>query len=198
MSHSNRTTAQPLLVTFNWSEQQPDRSVIPRSHTQMVEHMPFKYTINVGLYYPVMESLSIKLKNAQAQGKEGYSDGKDPGGAKFVPKWIDHGENVAIGKTYALSEPSLTNRGAGDDLGRKLTTGAGGPSYGAPSYASGALWKENANPIITLDLEKVTQCASFGLNFHGYPWWDALKGQVKDSVQVLTSIDGKNYESQVF
>jgi len=34
--------------------------------------------------------------------------------------------------------------------------------------------------------------AAFGMNFHGYPWWDALTGEVKDTVEVLVSTDGKD------
>ena len=32
----------------------------------------------------------------------------------------------------------------------------------------------------------------------GWPWWDALKGQLKDKVEVLTSVDGGDYRSQGF
>ena len=32
----------------------------------------------------------------------------------------------------------------------------------------------------------------------GWPWWDALKGEVKDKIEVLTSVDGKQYTSQGF
>jgi hypothetical protein len=60
------------------------------------------------------------------------------------------------------------------------------------------LWQPNANPVITLDLGTNSTCASFGMNLHGYPWWDALKGQVRDQVEVLTSLDGKEYRSQGF
>jgi hypothetical protein len=36
------------------------------------------------------------------------------------------------------------------------------------------------------------------MNFHGYPWDDALKGQVKDKVEVLVSNDGAAYTSVGF
>jgi hypothetical protein len=32
----------------------------------------------------------------------------------------------------------------------------------------------------------------------GYPFWDALQGEVKDKIEVLTSVDGKQYTSQGF
>jgi hypothetical protein len=128
--------------------------------------------------------------------KDGYSDGKDVGGEKFMPKKLTLGRNVAIGKNYTVSIPSGNNWGAGDD-GRKLTNGAGGPSYaGGTSYRSGAVWLQDANPVITVDLGAPTSCASFGMNFHGYPWWGALKGEVKDKVEVLTSTDGRDYTWQ--
>jgi hypothetical protein len=44
-----------------------------------------------------------------------------------------------------------------------------------------------------LDLGEVQSCASFGLNFHGYPWHDALAGKVKDRVEVLVSDDGQDF-----
>jgi hypothetical protein len=54
-----------------------------------------------------------------------------------------------------------------------LTRGAGGSSY-----QSGALWNQDVNPVITLDLATPAACASFGMNLHGYPWWDSLKGEI--------------------
>ncbi len=33
---------------------------------------------------------------------------------------------------------------------------------------------------------------------HGYPWWDALAGEVQDRVEVLTSTDDGVYASQGF
>jgi len=188
---------KPVQVTFNWSEWQQDRSLVERSHAQTITKFPFKYAINVaGADHPVMNSLRVNLQGAVPGLKDGYSDGTDVGGEKFVPKKLTLGRNLAIGKIYTLSIPSGNNWGAGDD-GKKLTSGAGGPSYaGGTSYRSGALWLQDANPVITLDLGAPTSCASFGMNFHGYPWWDALKGQVQDKVEVLTSLDGKEYASQ--
>jgi hypothetical protein len=193
------TNFQPLRVTFSWSEQQNDRTLLERSHTQTVNKLPFRYQINVGgADHPVMHSLRVNGQHALAGLKDGYSDSKDSGGEKFVPTWMACGRNLAIGKRYELSKPSATNWDAGDD-GKKLTSGAGGPSYaGGTSYRSGALWMEKANPVITVDLEREVTCASFGLNLHGYPWWDALQGEVKDKVEVLTSLDGKEYVSRGF
>jgi len=193
------TSFHPLEVTFNWSEHQQDRSLVERSHTQTIPRLPFKYNINIrGADHPVINWLRVNEAAAVTDAKQGYSDRRDPGGEKFVGKWITLGKNLAIGKGYTLSTPSHDNWGAGDD-GKKLTSGAGGPSYaGGTSYRSGALWMEKENPAITVDLGAAAQCASFGLNLHGYPWWDALKGEVQDKIEVLTSPDGTQYASQGF
>jgi hypothetical protein len=194
------TQRRPVQVTFNWSERQKDRSLVERSHTQTIAQFPFKYIINAGGEdHPIVNWLRINPAGDSTGPKDGYSDGRDVGGEKFIPRWETRGRNVAIGKSYILSVPSGDNWGAGDPDGKKLTSGAGGPSYaGGTSYRSGAIWAENANPVITLDLGGTSACASFGMNLHGYPWWDALKGEVKDEVEVLTSVDGKNYLSQGF
>jgi len=192
------TAFKPLEVTFNWSERQKDRTLVERSHTQAVPRLPFKYTISVGGEdHPVVNWLRVNPQGAVSGAREGYSDGRDVGGAKFTPQWLRCGENIAIGKPYTLSAPSGDNWGAGDPDGKKLTRGAGGPSYaGGSSYQSGALWSQDVNPVITLDLGTPAACASFGMNLHGYPWWDSLKGEVQDRVEVLTSLDGQEYRSQ--
>jgi hypothetical protein len=173
---------------------------VERSHTQTIAQFPFKYIIDVGGEdHPIVNWLRVSAKGDGTSAQDGYSDGSDVGGERFIPRWQTCGRNLAIGKSYRVSVPSGDNWGAGDPDGKKLTSGAGGPSYaGGTSYRSGAIWAENANPVITLDLGATSQCASFGMNLHGYPWWDALKGEVKDQVEVLTSVDGKEYRSQGF
>jgi hypothetical protein len=191
---------KPIEVTFNWSEEQADHSKVERSHTELVPKLPYQYTINVGgADHPVVNSLRTNLKGSVPDAKYGYSDGKDAGGSKFVGRWITLGRNLAEGKTYTLSAPSETTYEAGDPDGKKLTDGVAGPSFaGGTSYRSGALWSPKKNPVITVDLGAPANCASFGLNFHGYKWFDALKGQVSDKVEVLTSNDGTNYTSAGF
>ncbi len=193
-------TFKPLEVTFNWSERQKDYSLIERSHTQAVSKLPFKYTINVGGEdHPVVNSLRVNLQSAVADAKSGYSDGRDAGGEKFVPRWATYGKNLAVGKSYTLSVPSATQWEAGDPDGKKLTDGVVGPSFsGGTSYALGALWTANKNPVITLDLGGAQPCASFGLNFHGYEAKNALLGQIEDKIEVLTSQDGQNFTPQGF
>ncbi|MBN2473981.1 MAG: right-handed parallel beta-helix repeat-containing protein [Pirellulales bacterium] len=193
-------TFQPWEVTFDWSEPQADRTLVRRSHTQLVEKLPLKYTVHVGGDdHPVMNWMRINARGAVPEVKYGYSDGKDVGGEKFVGRWVTCGKNLAVGKAYTCSAPSETNWEAGDPDGTKLTDGVAGPPYaGGTSYRSGALWTAGTNPVITVDLGAPTTCAAFGMNFHGYPWWDALAGEVQDRVEVLTSTDGKIYTSQGF
>ena len=191
------TTFKPIEATFKWKEVQKDRSLIERSHTQLIDKLPARYTIDVGGEdHPAMESLTVGLKGSQGALAQGYSDGKDAGGEKHIGRWVKYGRNLAIGKTYTCSAPSGSNWGAGDPDGKKLTDGVCGPSYaGGTSYKSGLIWPANTNPTITLDLGAPVACASFGMNFHGYEFWDALKGQVKDKVEVLVSDDGQSYKS---
>lgn len=188
-------TFRPLEVTFTWKERQTDYALVERSHTQLVEQVPFTYAINIGgADHPVMEALAVNLKGARGKLAYGYSDGKDVGGQKWVGPWATYGKNLALGKPYTCSTVSLTNWGAGDPDGKKLTDGIVGPSYaGGTSYRSGALFGPKNAPVIDLDLGEPLACASFGMNFHGFPWHDALKGQVKDVVEVWTSTDGKDY-----
>lgn len=192
---------KPMEVTFNWSEVQKDDSLIERSHTELVTKVPYKYTINVsGEDHPVMNSLRVNLKGAATNVKYGYSDDKDAGGEKFVSHWVTYGKNLAEGKPYTVSVPSGNNWGAGDPEGKKLTDGVVGPPYAggiAPSFA--LCWDKGKTPEITVDLGKSESCGAFRIHLSGgYPWWDALKQEVKDRVEVLTSADGKNYVSQGF
>src|SRR5581483_7671988 len=158
-------------------ERQTDYSLVERSHTQLVERLPFTYSINVGgADHPVMESLTINRKGARGELAYGYSDGNDAGGEKWVGRWASYGKNLALGKSYTCSAVSLTSWGAGDPEGKKLTDGLVGPSYaGGTSYRTGALFGPKNAPVIDLDLGEPTACASFGMNFHGFPWHDALK-----------------------
>jgi hypothetical protein len=132
--------------------------------------------------------------------KPGYSDGKDVGGEKFVPRWVAYGTNLARRKPYTVSAPSNTQWGAGDPDGRRLTDGIVGPPYPggtAPSFAS--CWNKGEQPEITVDLGEIKTCGAFRIQLGaGWPWWDTLKGQFKDKVELLISTDGKNFSSRGF
>ena len=190
-----------IEVTFNWSEVQGDYSLVERSHTELVEQAPYRYTIDVGGQdHPVMRSLRVSIKGAVTDAGYGYSDGKDAGGEKYLGRWVRYGRNLAQGKSYTVSVPSAAHWEAGDPQGTKLTDGVVGPPYAGgigPRY--GLCWDAGKSPVITVDLGAVARCAAFRIQLSaGWPWWDALKGQVKDTVEVLTSTDAKQYASQGF
>jgi hypothetical protein len=192
---------RPVEATFNWSEVQKDYSLVERSHTELVEKVPYKYTINVGGEdHPMMNWLRVNLKGAVAGIKYGYSDEKDIGGQKYVPRWVSYGNNLALGKSYTVSVPSKDHWGAGDPKGTKLTDGVVGPPYaGGISPTYGLCWDKGDNPVITVELGGVESCGAFRIHLSaGWPWWDAMKGEVKDKIEVLTSLDAKEYLSQGF
>jgi hypothetical protein len=129
--------------------------------------------------------------------KLGYSDGQDVGGEKFVSQWVTYGKNLARGKPYTVSVPSNAQWGAGDPDGTKLTDGIAGPPYpGGTAPRSALCWNKGETPVITVDLGRPEKCGAFRIQLGaGWPWWDALKGQVKDKVEVLTSLDGQEFRS---
>jgi len=190
-----------MQVTFNWIERQRDYSLVERSHTEQITTLPHRYTINVGgADHPIVNGLRIGCATPAQGLKAGYADGKDPGGAKFISKWVTYGSNLALGKPYTVSVPSGTQWGAGDPHGTRLTDGVAGPPYPGGSAPSSALcWEKGQHPEITVDLGTTASCGAFRIQLGaGWPWWDALKGEIKDQVEVLTSTDGRNYASQGF
>jgi hypothetical protein len=190
----------PLEITYTWHEVQKDRSRVTRSHTQLVEKLPCRYTLNVGGEdHPVMESLRVNVKGAAGDVKYGYSDGKDAGGEKFVGTWVTYGKDLAVGKSYTVSVKPDGTWGGVDPENKKLTDGVIGSAFaGGTSYKSGVVWNGKRNPVITVDLGAPAACAAFGLNCHGYPFWDALKGEIQDKIEVLVSDDGQAFKSVGF
>jgi hypothetical protein len=191
----------PLEVTFNWSEPQTDYSLRPRSHNQLITDLPFTYTINTGgADHPIVNSLQVNLKGARKDVTYGYSDNLDTPSSRYTYTWTTCGNNLAQGKTYRVSTPSKTNWNAGDPQGTRLTDGVIGPNYAGgtgPGYA--LCWDKGDDPVIDLDLNQPQDCAAFRIHLSaGWPWWDALKGEVKDTVEVLTSNDNRNFVSQGF
>lgn len=193
------TSFEPIAVTFDWSEVQDDYSLVRRSHTERIHTLPHTYTINVGgADHPVVTSLKLQIPDKDAALQYGYSDGRNVGGTRYMPTWAVYGTNLAVGRPYTVSIPSLTNWGAGDPEGVRLTDGVVGPNYAGgigPAYA--LLWSEGQRPRIDLDLGKVQSCGGFRIHLAaGWPWWDALKGEVRDQVEVFTSLDGSTYTSR--
>ena len=190
----------PLEVTFTWKEAQAQfGQCVQRRHTQLVDRVPFTYAIDVGgSDHPVMESLGVNLKSAFTNAAYGYSDGHDVGGSRFQERWVTVGKVLSTGKPYTCSLPSESNWGAGDPQGKILTDGVVGPTYsGSTSYQYGALWS-HGQPVVTVDLGRSETCGAFRVQASGYPFWDAMKGEITDVVEVLTSTNGSGYASQGF
>ncbi|MCL2639535.1 MAG: discoidin domain-containing protein, partial [Phycisphaerales bacterium] len=188
----------PVEVTFNWSERQVDYSLVKRSHTQLVDKLPATYTINVGgADHPVVDSLTVNLKGARKDVKYGYFDDKDVGGDKWTGVWATYGKNLAAHKPYTVSVKPLDSKtvwGANDDSGKRLTDTFVGSSYnGGVNYKDGAMWTEPVD--ITVDLGEAQACQAFRMHIYGRAAQDAIKGEVKDKVEVLTSLDGENFTS---
>lgn len=189
---------KPITLTFNWSERQEDYTLVERSHTEFVTKLPHRYVINVGgVDHPKMNWLQVRSGDDSASENDGYSDGLNVGGERFIPRWGTYGRNLALGKPYSVSVPSISQWGAGDPDGRKLTDGIAGPPYPggiAPTFA--LCWNQGQDPEITVDLGQSETCGAFRIQVGaGWPWWDALKGEIKDQVEVLTSLDGVSYQS---
>jgi hypothetical protein len=192
---------EPIEVTFGWSEVQKDYSLVERSHTELITHVPCRYTIDVGGEdHPVMGYLRVNARGAVPGATYGYSDGKDVGGDKFVSRWVTYGKNLAEGRPYTVSVPSNDKWGAGDPEGKKLTDGVVGPPYaGGVGPISALGWDEGTKPEVTVDLGEPRACGAFRIHLSGgWPWWDSLKGEVKDRVEVLTSLDDESYATHGF
>jgi hypothetical protein len=188
-----------MEVTFAWSEVQPDRSLVQRSHTQRIDKTPTRYTINVGgADHPIVDSLQVNLAGAVPEVQYGYSDGKDVGGDRFVDRWVTYGANLLEGKPYTVTAPPTGQWGADDPNNTKLTDGVVGPPYaGGIAPRSGAIWDtKSGEPEITVDMGGPETIGALRIHLTaGWPWWDALRGEVRDEIEVMTSLDGKSYQS---
>jgi len=70
-----------------------------------------------------------------------------------------------------------------------------GSNYsGGSTYKEGPLYDKGTKPEIVVDLGQAQKAAAFRMHIHGYPFQDALKGQVKDECEVLVSNDGKDFK----
>jgi len=190
---------QPLEVTFRWNEVQPDRSLVARSHTQRIDQVPFRYLLHTsGADHPVVDSLQVQLAGAAATAKYGYGDDRDVDGERFADRWVTYGTNLLAGKPYKVSVPPTGQWGGSDPAGTKLTDGIVGPPYaGGTAPQTACLWDTKCGqPEITVDMGQSATIAAVRVDLTaGWPWWDALQGEVQDAVEVLTSQDGDRYVS---
>jgi hypothetical protein len=188
----------PIEVTFNWAEKGEDYKLTDRSYTQLVEKLPATFKINVGGFdHPVVKGLVVNPKGARGELKYGYSDSKDVGGEKFVGNWVTYGKNLAVGKPYTSTVESDTQWDAGDPDGKVLTNGVVGAGYtGGIAYKFGTLYSKGTKPEIVIDLSSPQKFVAVRAHVEGYPGADAIKGEIKDKIEVLTSNDGKDFTSQ--
>lgn len=190
---------KPIDVTFTWNEVQADRTLVRRSHTERVEKTPDRYTINVGgADHPVVESLRVSPAGTDSNVRLGYSDGRDAGGERVLDRRVTVGRNLLEGKPYTVSVTPTGQYGSADPEGKKLTDGIVGANYAggtAMSFACG--WDQKSGPVeIDVDMgeEQTVGAARVHLTA-GWPWWDALSGEVEDRVEVFTSLDGNEFAS---
>lgn len=188
---------RPLAVTFTWDEIQADRSTKRRSHTQLVEKVPFRYTIDVGgVDHPVVQSLRVALAADEEPLSVGYSDDSQGLPERVLDTWRELGKNLLVGKPYTLSAQPTGAWGADDPDRRKLTDGVVGSNYaGGTAMTFAAGFDEKSGPVdITVDIGRVEKLAALGIHVTaGWPWWDALKGQVRDEIATFISQDGKEF-----
>jgi len=84
--------------------------------------------------------------------------------------------------------------------GKKLTDGiVGSPNArGYRGVGTGCVDRRARSREVTVDLGSVQTCGAFAFT-DGYPFWDALRGEVKKTKSsVLTSQDGQSFASHVF
>lgn len=209
---------RPLDVTFRWNEVQPDRSLVARSHRQRIDQVPFRYTLDTaGADHPIVDSLQVQqwpagadcgsaaspsppaaLPPPPANADSGSAAPRDAAGERFADRWVTYGSNLLQGKPYTVSVPPTGQWGGSDPDGRKLTDGIVGPPYaGGTAPQTACLWDAKCGqPEITVDLQQPATLAAFRVDLTaGWPWWDALKGEVQDQIEVLTSEDGERYVS---
>ena len=193
--HKAPASKAPLAITFAWREVMPGGGLFDRAHTEKVTQLPHKYTINVGgLDHPQMVSLTVSAVG-DADVTPGYSDRREGRAKKWEGRWVKYGTVLTLGKKYTVSVPSLDWRGGKDD-GVRMTDGVIGPLYAGGNIPKwGMVWLAGSEPVITVDMEKEQDCGAFRFHMATWPWWDALKGQMQDKVEVLTSLDGKEYTS---
>ncbi len=194
-------TPAPLDVTFRWREVQPDRTTVARSHKQLVSEFPFTYVVDVGgSDHPIMDSVTVNVAAADDGSPAGYSDGVDPGGARYLFTRRTDGSNLARGKPYTISRAASGFQGSAPPGNATILTDGvvGAPATGGASYWSAQCWSSGAAVDLQVDLGVRQTVGAMRAHLLGYPGWDALKGQVQDTVEVSTSLDGTVFTSRGF
>jgi len=195
VNHQRNQTMAPIDVTWRWKEVRSDRTTVERTHRQRVSQYPLTYVINVGgSDHPVMESLRLNLADASDPTPYGYSDGIDAGGRKYIHRKQTVGTNLAAQKAYTVSRPPSGFQGSQIASSTVLTDGVvGAPASGGQSYLWGQCWTAGDTVDLQVDLGAARTVSAFRAHLFGYPFWDALKGQVQDRVEIQTSTDGVTF-----
>ena len=145
-----------------------------------------------------MDSLAVQLAPPDDQTPNGYGDGVDPGGERYLYRKQTVGTNFALKQPYTFSRaPSGFQSSAPATNTTILTDGVvGSPVTGSFAYWLGQCWSSGANVDLRVDLGQLRTTGAFRAHLFGSPGWDALKGQVLDRIEVLTSTDGVAYTSR--
>ncbi len=193
------TAFRPLEVAFRWTERHGDtwgKGLVTRSHTQLVDRLPARYTIHVAATTGrTLNRCEVRLQGDHCPARRVWLCGRpsDVGGGKFVGRWVTYGRNLATGKSYTASVAlgDRLQRRAVD--GKTLTDGIVGPCW-LWSWAAGNLWKPDTNPTITLDLGGPTAAARPSAST-SWTWATCSRTTWprRTKIRVLVSDDGKNY-----
>ena len=151
-----------------------------------------------GSDHPTMESMAVNVAGGGDAAPYGYSDGVDVGGETWVASQRIEGTNLAVGKPYTMTPaPTVFQGSAGAANTTILTDGVvGAPQTGNVSYWWEQCWKVNQNVVLQVDLGQMQSVGTVAAHLSGYTYWDALKGQVQDRVEIQTSADGVTFASQ--
>jgi hypothetical protein len=193
------TGSKPVEVTFRWKEIGADRTLVERAHKQLITALPSRYVINVGgSDHPVMESMKLNLEGSGDSAPLGYSDGLDTGGQKYIYRQQVVGTNYAVGKPYQFSRPPTGWQGSANATNTTVLTDGvvGAPETGGKSYWWGQCWGSGLDVDFQIDLGQPRTLGAFRAHLFGWPPWDALRGEVKDRVEIQTSTNGSAFISQ--
>ena len=161
-------------------------------HAAGRRRLPHRYTINVGgADHPVVNSLRVNLQGAVAGRR-----------LRLLRRQGRRRREVRAALGHLRQEPrrgqALHGLGpVGDELGRGRSRTARSsptassarpmPAASAPRY--GLCWDEKSDAgDHRRPGQRRSDAAAFRIQLSaGWPWWDALKGEVQDKVEVLTS-----------
>lgn len=169
LRHKPRNATQrPIEVTYCWIEHRESGDV-ERMHTQIVEQLPAKYTINTtGRRDPTMKWVRMMLVTTVAT-RPGYSDNQDVGPVSNKPRIAYAFSNLlSASKPYTASRPAASANP--DSGGAELTNGIiiAPTEYSATKAVqpATALWDAGEPVTFTIDLERSQPIAAVRVSTH--------------------------------